>query len=202
MTTAPDRSRTARLLDAVTHSGPGYDTTQPRIPLDDLTSDALDQLYDRAERLHRSRNRWADHAGRLQDRALTAEARARELEAAAPTRAALRARYTAAIVDAYPDLRYVADDLADKLCTVRDDRLTQLEAEVARLTAGQCVDSRRMCDLHHQQPVTGCPYPRCLTSRDQTPPTHLPKGTNAEDCPACVGTNPPYPFICPGPTTT
>ncbi|MFF7183282.1 hypothetical protein [Streptomyces sp. NPDC008121] len=54
----------------------------PRIRLDDLTSDALDQLYERAERLHRSRNRWADHAGRLQDRALTAEARVRELEAA------------------------------------------------------------------------------------------------------------------------
>lgn len=22
---------------------------------------------------------------------------------------------------------------------------------------------------------------------------------NAEDCPACSGTNPPYPFLCPGP---
>ncbi|KQX27507.1 hypothetical protein ASD97_24715 [Streptomyces sp. Root63] len=32
------------------------------------------------------------------------------------------------------------------------------------------------------------------------PPTHLPKGTNAEDCPACKGTNPDYPFLCPGPT--
>ncbi|MGC5534279.1 hypothetical protein [Streptomyces sp. SR-10] len=31
------------------------------------------------------------------------------------------------------------------------------------------------------------------------PPTHLPKGTNAEDCPACKGTNPDYPFLCPGP---
>lgn len=28
---------------------------------------------------------------------------------------------------------------------------------------------------------------------------HLGAGTNAEDCPACAGTNPPYPFICPGP---
>ncbi|MFD8088691.1 hypothetical protein [Streptomyces malaysiensis] len=24
-------------------------------------------------------------------------------------------------------------------------------------------------------------------------------GGNAEDCPGCDGTNPPYPFICPGP---
>jgi hypothetical protein len=28
---------------------------------------------------------------------------------------------------------------------------------------------------------------------------HLGGGANAEDCPACHGTNPPYPFICPGP---
>lgn len=28
---------------------------------------------------------------------------------------------------------------------------------------------------------------------------HRAKGTNAEDCPACAGTNPPYPFLCPGP---
>lgn len=28
-------------------------------------------------------------------------------------------------------------------------------------------------------------------------PAHV--GGNAEDCPACSGTNPPYPFICPGP---
>ncbi|MFD7428434.1 hypothetical protein ACFV6Z_15500 [Streptomyces sp. NPDC059818] len=31
------------------------------------------------------------------------------------------------------------------------------------------------------------------------PPVHLAKGTNAEDCPACKGTNPDYPFLCPGP---
>ncbi|CAL9349599.1 hypothetical protein SUDANB1_00433 [Streptomyces sp. enrichment culture] len=30
------------------------------------------------------------------------------------------------------------------------------------------------------------------------PPQHLGNGANAEDCPACHGTNPPYPFICPG----
>jgi hypothetical protein len=35
--------------------------------------------------------------------------------------------------------------------------------------------------------------------KDQAPAAHT--GSNAEDCPACEGTNPPYPFICPGPTT-
>jgi hypothetical protein len=36
---------------------------------------------------------------------------------------------------------------------------------------------------------------------DQTPaepPVHIGGRANAEDCPACTGTNPPYPFICPG----
>ncbi|KUL59650.1 hypothetical protein ACFUAH_17030 [Streptomyces albidoflavus] len=30
---------------------------------------------------------------------------------------------------------------------------------------------------------------------------HLPAGTNAEDCPACIGSNPSYPFLCPGPAS-
>ncbi|MFE3583713.1 hypothetical protein [Streptomyces vinaceus] len=30
-------------------------------------------------------------------------------------------------------------------------------------------------------------------------PVHIGQGENAEDCPACRGTNPPYPFLCPGP---
>lgn len=29
-------------------------------------------------------------------------------------------------------------------------------------------------------------------------PQHLGNQANAEDCPACHGTNPPYPFLCPG----
>jgi hypothetical protein len=31
------------------------------------------------------------------------------------------------------------------------------------------------------------------------PPVHVGGNVNAEDCPACTGSNPPYPFICPGP---
>ncbi|MFY0511825.1 hypothetical protein ACOMD4_15785 [Streptomyces anulatus] len=50
-------------------------TTQPeRIPLDDLTSDALDQLYDRAEKAEQHRDHW--HA-----ELMCADARLRELEA-------------------------------------------------------------------------------------------------------------------------
>ncbi|MDQ0792030.1 hypothetical protein [Streptomyces sp. B1I3] len=32
-------------------------------------------------------------------------------------------------------------------------RASQAEAEVTRLTAGQCIDSRRMCEQHHTRPV-------------------------------------------------
>lgn len=35
------------------------------------------------------------------------------------------------------------------------------------------------------------------TPDDEAPPEH--RGGNAEDCPACADTNPPYPFICPHP---
>ncbi|MFI6862625.1 hypothetical protein ACIBKZ_22480 [Streptomyces sp. NPDC050421] len=64
--------------------------TEPRVSLDDLTSDAIDQLYNDLDRLRSSRNRWAAHAGRCNDRALTAEAaiervRAIPLEPETPT---------------------------------------------------------------------------------------------------------------------
>lgn len=31
-------------------------------------------------------------------------------------------------------------------------------------------------------------------------PQHIGNKANAEDCPACWDTNPPYPFLCPGGT--
>ncbi|MFJ2848305.1 hypothetical protein [Streptomyces rubiginosohelvolus] len=88
-------------------------TTQPeRIPLDDLTSDALDALYDRLDRANAAlRHMLAQH----------------------------------------------------EKCGI--DRIRELEADNARLTAGQCTDSRAMCEKHHAPPVDGCPYPRCRAAR-------------------------------------
>ncbi|WP_097866549.1 hypothetical protein [Streptomyces sp. rh34] len=58
-----------------------------------------------------------------------------------------------------------------EVATVRADRakarVRELEAEVARLTAGQCLDSRAMCEKHHAPPVDGCPYPRCKAARNR-----------------------------------
>ncbi|MFI8962092.1 hypothetical protein ACIGO8_08245 [Streptomyces sp. NPDC053493] len=48
---------------------------------------------------------------------------------------------------------------------------------------------RRECDR--------CSYPWREATVEQELPIHV--GGNAEDCPACTGTNPPYPFLCPGP---
>ncbi|WP_327169529.1 hypothetical protein [Streptomyces subrutilus] len=31
------------------------------------------------------------------------------------------------------------------------------------------------------------------------PARHIGEGENAEECPACTGTNSDYPFLCPGP---
>lgn len=47
-------------------------------------------------------------------------------------------------------------------------RRATAEAEVARLAAGQCTHTRRMCDLHHRHPVDGCPCPKCIKARTTT----------------------------------
>ena len=101
-------------------------TTQPdRTPLDDLTSDQLDNLYDRAEGAEAARDRLLRSRDRQAERAKTAAA-----------------------------------------C------VTELEAEVARLTAGQCTHHVGMCTQHHTAPVDGCPYPRCVKAREQQEAGH------------------------------
>ncbi|AWL39691.1 MULTISPECIES: hypothetical protein [unclassified Streptomyces] len=86
--------------------------------------------YYRDDRLHHLLDRarrgalLPAEADQLVSLITTLEQQVAELEAAAPTRAALRARYAAAIVAAYPDLRYVADDLADHLTRTHDEQPT------------------------------------------------------------------------------
>ncbi|GAA2985082.1 hypothetical protein Sfulv_18360 [Streptomyces fulvorobeus] len=48
----------------------------------------------------------------------------------------------------------------------------------------------------------GCVIRTCACPRFQwpfPPPTHLAKGIDAEDCPACRAGNPRFPPYCPGP---
>ncbi|MGR3875742.1 hypothetical protein ACUXZZ_45235 (plasmid) [Streptomyces graminifolii] len=54
-------------------------------------------------------------------------------------------------------------------------------------------------DVERLNAASGWPARR-IDCRPETPaPEHRGAGANAEDCPACAGTNPPYPFLCPGP---
>jgi hypothetical protein len=77
------------------------------------------------------------------------------------------------------ELEQQLDDATGELAEARDhnDRTCEvvteaerLRTEVARLTAGQCTHTRRMCDLHHDRPVADCPYPRCVTARTAPAP--------------------------------
>ncbi|MFF8297713.1 hypothetical protein ACF07M_20265 [Streptomyces globisporus] len=115
-------------------------TTQPdRIALDDLTSDALDQLYARLELLEN---------GARERSALLEEARD-ALEAAGINEAHGG--------ESWPRLVPAIEELVAE----RD----RLAADNTRLTAGQCIDQRAMCEQHHLPPVAGCPYPRCRAAR-------------------------------------
>lgn len=128
---------------------PGGAAEQPvRHTADTITSDALDQLYTRAEQAERVAQSAARDTAKALTDYLAAEQRAEQVEAAI-TR-----------VLAFCD---------------------ELDATIVRLT---------------NEPTAV--HPVAATIRH-----HLAQhqGGNAEDCKACHGTNPPYPFICPGPET-
>ncbi|WP_354596109.1 hypothetical protein R1Y80_00905 [Streptomyces sp. JL1001] len=80
-----------------------------------------------------------------------------------------------------------ASALTDKLRRVRDAHRETCPLATGAITVGF---SCGMCELLDAP---------AMPVEPTEPPTHLPKGTNAEDCPACKGTNPDYPFLCPGP---
>ncbi|WP_329308380.1 hypothetical protein [Streptomyces microflavus] len=131
--------------------------TTKRIPLDDHTSDTLDQLY---ADLDRVRNAWQESRARW----WKANARIDELDA--------RVRELEAEVHRYEEV--VVGDL--------NEANIGLQREVARLTAGQCLDSRAMCEKHHLPPVAGCPYPRCRAARGDQP-TPAPRTPGVIDLP-------------------
>ena len=110
--------------------------TEPRIPLDDLTSDQLDALYAERDDYRADCQKWADCVATAEK---IRQAQARD---------------------------------ADQYEAQLRDRITELEAEVARLTAGQCTHALHMCQQHHTAPVDGCPYPRCVKAREQQEAGH------------------------------
>ncbi|MFH9368091.1 hypothetical protein ACH4K8_20715 [Streptomyces anulatus] len=154
-------------------------TTQPRIALDDLTSDALDALYDERDRYRvawQSARQRAEAYGegimRLCDDRDTYEGWLEQEQAhSAGLRAALAKseqgrRNLRGLLEHHRDqgslgiLRTTRTRLARAL-----KACARYRADVARLTAGQCTDQRAMCEQHHAPPVAGCPYPRCRAAR-------------------------------------
>ncbi|ROQ69201.1 hypothetical protein EDD93_3698 [Streptomyces sp. 840.1] len=66
----------------------------------------------------------------------------------------------------------------------------------------RAVAERRRASVTRRCPAAETRTVRKTTTYTVATPTkaeHLPKGTNAEDCPACKGANPGDPFLCPGP---
>ncbi|MFF3094192.1 hypothetical protein [Streptomyces cyaneofuscatus] len=122
-------------------------TTQPRIPLDGLTSDALDALYDRLERAQRSA---ALHA----DAYRTADRRADALEAE-------RNRYRLAWQSARQRAALYLQSNQNFAASIDNDHAAylQLATEVARLTAGQCTHTRAMCGCGRPDPGACHPCP-------------------------------------------
>ncbi|MYW33591.1 hypothetical protein [Streptomyces sp. SID2119] len=146
-------------------------TTQPdRIALDDLTSDALDALYDERDAARAT-------ARRLNYRAQQAESKNAAFERAVSQwdvnergtyipHTSLRAIGIAAGTDILGSVRHLKHF---QRVEQAEARVRALEAEVTRLTAGQCTHALAACEQHHTTPVAGCPYPRCraATDRDQ-----------------------------------
>ncbi|MFD5875671.1 hypothetical protein [Streptomyces sp. NPDC060322] len=63
------------------------------------------------------------------------------------------------------DAALKAVDYFDAQSKRRKNRVTELTAEITRLTAGQCTHHVGMCTQHHTTPVDGCPYPKCVAAR-------------------------------------
>lgn len=118
----------------------------------------------------------------------------------------------AALLLEYVDAELTASDaLRDSLVGLeRSQQQTHARiraAEAAIVEAEQDRDQARMWARHGyeigQRSCTWSDYgvaPAWLTEEQpaSVPRAHLGDGANAEDCDGCAGTNPPYPFICPG----
>ncbi|HEY9413731.1 MAG TPA: hypothetical protein VIQ30_03150 [Pseudonocardia sp.] len=98
--------------------------------------------------------------------------------------------------------RYAWQERGDKAEAERDQARAALERVRHELAAIES-DRKRLdddCDAFGDGYADAAARLRATLDEHQeqpAPATHI--GGNAEDCPACAGTNPPYPFICPGP---
>jgi hypothetical protein len=107
-----------------------------RTPLDDLTSDALDTLYDRAEQAERA-------------------------EAAIARAQSTLTRWERNTLDRASQAPRILDDFRAALNEQPTDTVVITQARHDALVAGQCIHHQEIHRLHHIQPVAGCPYKGC-----------------------------------------
>lgn len=95
----------------------------------------------------------------------------------------------------------------------KDAELVAARSTLDRVRAAADMLATQAADFTgHHNPACECSWGEALDQaatriraaldppQPTTPPTHLAKGTNAEDCPACrTGQPPDYPWVCPGP---
>ncbi|MFF7142292.1 hypothetical protein ACFZB5_13720 [Streptomyces nodosus] len=93
------------------------------------------------------------------------------------------------------DWQWSAED-AQRTTRVQRERAEQAEAAIERVRAA----ADKLADGTEAGFRAALAIRESLDEpKEQPPAQHLGNKANAEDCPACTGTNPPYPFICPGP---
>ncbi|MEW1630791.1 hypothetical protein AB0387_25955 [Streptomyces sp. NPDC089173] len=173
-------------------------TTQPRIALDDLTSDALDALYKRAEAadaVYRERAHLVallaalhpSYIGRTDPSApdwavviietpagqMSWHIAPRDMDLfthVQPVNRICRGWDGHTTDEKYQrmrDLTEAAPNLLslETVADIQGGEITRLNAEVHRLTLGQCTHALAVCEQHHAVPVAGCPHPRCVAAR-------------------------------------
>ncbi|PVC73501.1 hypothetical protein [Streptomyces sp. CS081A] len=149
---------------------------QPRHTADTITDDALTALYeqlDAAQQTELARQLTiCDKAfASATLRAARAITRAERAEAALDAARQARRRLSSALIAVSPRLDEPYPD-------------NPVLTPWTRFVAPALRDLRTALDAH-------------TTPTETTPPVHVGNRANAEDCPGCSGTNPPYPFLCP-----
>ncbi|MCX0246433.1 hypothetical protein [Streptomyces drozdowiczii] len=141
-----------------------------RTPLDDLTSDALDQLYDRLDSMDAAVQSTAAaalaHSG-CHSKLMHQCQRAEHAEAAIASVREFATRLEEFAENALKTgdrqlYAALAADLRTAVDTAPDPgTVTITQTRHDHLVAGQCIHHQEVHRLHHGEPVTGCPYPGC-----------------------------------------
>jgi hypothetical protein len=189
-----------------------------RIPLAQHTKASLDQLYEDLGRAEAELRRYAEAdsadaaAGSYALRAEGVEAQLARVTALCeqwvkagppPLGVSVARWWDARLVELHAAIRPPADESER---TTPDNPPTSSDPHVYLSTGCYHKDHaycQSMTGLNGAKRPASCKKcgARCICPcHQQTEPlVHIGGRANAEDCPACTGTNPDYPFICPGP---